>query len=363
MKEVVDKIQKIRWVSVHFPGPDIISIGNGSSFNPRINVKEISSISEEKRPNGEPAIKLSFISGQSLFITERDFAFTVMQNGNVVIDKFPNVVTIGEVIRHLDSFAEVVRNPNLDTVEAAFYQVYYMLDSAAYFRFDLDRAISRFHACAKDLHFFEREKLPLFNCFYIGNRGLNLQKLKMEDCYDIVDFINFWKGFYAYGRKEKYILIHNKELEKDDLIALYEWKNGMDNLSSKKQKSLEGKILCKIDLINELRRSEKFDLEAFLNEFKSVSVVWKIFLLHIVKPNNYPIYDQHVHRAYQYMSSKDFDKIGSSMSEKKKLNFYLYEYLPFVNRMEIKNLKEMDEAFFAFGQFLNINNQKELLEA
>jgi hypothetical protein len=152
-------------------------------------------------------------------------------------------------------------------------------------------------------------------------------------------------------------------LSEKDIITLYEWKNGMDNLSGKKQKSLEGKIICKIDLINKLRRSEKFDLEAFLNEFKSVSDVWKIFLLHIIKPTIYPMYDQHIHRAYLYLNDMDFSGISSTVSETKKLDFYIKDYLPFINRLEVRNLKEMDEALFAFGQFLNNNNHKELLKA
>ncbi len=87
----------------------------------------------------------------------------------------------------------------------------------------------------------------------------------------------------------------------------------------------------------------------------------KIFLLHIIKPNYYPIYDQHIHRAYSFINGKDFRGISSDMYDKKKLTFYFNEYLPFVRRMNIQDLKEMDEAFFAFGQFLNIGNQKTLV--
>lgn len=54
--------------------------------------------------------------------------------------------------------------------------------------------------------------------------------------------------------------------------------------------------------------------------------------------------------------------IEETVSETKKLGFYIKDYLPFVNRLEVRNLKEMDEALFAFGQFLNTNNQKELMQ-
>jgi hypothetical protein len=361
IKELVDKIQSVPGVSVHIPDHDIISIGNGSGYNPRIQTKGILSAGKIESDFGQEGVELNFYDGRRLIVTEVDFIFSVVQSGFYKVGTQLEAFAVSELRELLNSFRRQIESPNLDAVMGAFYQAYYILESAVYFGFELNRLISQLHDNSKDLYFFEREQLPLFNGIYLGNRGLKLQKLKMEDCYGILDFINFWKGFYAYGRNNLYERIHKPELTKEDLTDLFVWKNGM-NLSVPKKNSFESKIVPKLGIINELRRSEKFDLEAFLNEFKSVSVVWKIFLLHIVKPNNYPIYDQHVHRAYQYMNDKDFDKIRSSMSEKKKLNFYLYEYLPFVNRMEIKNLKEMDEAFFAFGQFLNINNQKELMQ-
>jgi DNA primase catalytic subunit len=49
------------------------------------------------------------------------------------------------------------------------------------------------------------------------------------------------------------------------------------------------------------------------------------------------------------------------MNESVKLKFYFKEYYPFVKESNIKDLKKMDEAFFAFGQFINIGNQKMLV--
>jgi DNA primase catalytic subunit len=48
------------------------------------------------------------------------------------------------------------------------------------------------------------------------------------------------------------------------------------------------------------------------------------------------------------------------MNESVKLKFYFEEYYPFVRESKITDLKKMDEAFFAFGQFINIGNQKML---
>ena len=173
------------------------------------------------------------------------------------------------------------------------------------------------------------------------------------------EFISFWSKLYVYDNAVLYERIHNTTLSEDDLKDLYKWKNGM-KLSKAKEKSLNAKIISKIEIVNNLRAASNFDLEYFLKEFKQVSVVWKVFLLHILKPNRFPIYDQHVHRAYRFINNQSSNGIKASMNESVKLKFYFEEYYPFVRESKITDLKKMDEAFFAFGQFINIGNQKML---
>lgn len=89
--------------------------------------------------------------------------------------------------------------------------------------------------------------------------------------------------------------------------------------------------------------------------------MWKIFLLHIIKPQEYPIYDQHIHRTFLFIHDKDFSNLSNtSINNKAKELFYFEEYLPFIQSHNIKDLKKLDEAFFAFGQFLNTRNYKTL---
>jgi hypothetical protein len=173
------------------------------------------------------------------------------------------------------------------------------------------------------------------------------------------EFISFWSKLYVYDNAVLYERIYNTTLSENDLKDLYKWKNGM-KLSQPKEKSLNTKIISKIEIVNNLRAASNFDLEYFLKEFKQVSVVWKVFLLHILKPNRFPIYDQHVHRAYRFINNQSSDGIKASMNESVKLKFYFEEYYPFVRESKITDLKKMDEAFFAFGQFINIGNQKML---
>jgi len=177
---------------------------------------------------------------------------------------------------------------------------------------------------------------------------------------NLQEFISFWSRLYAYDNAALYDKIHYKVLSEKDIKDLYQWKNGM-KLSQAKEKSLNTKIIKKINIINSLRATTEFDLDYFLKEFKEVSVVWKVFLLHIISPTTYPIYDQHIHRAYRFMNKQASDGIKASMNESVKLKFYFEEYYPFVKESKIKDLKKMDEAFFAFGQFINIGNQKILV--
>jgi hypothetical protein len=146
-----------------------------------------------------------------------------------------------------------------------------------------------------------------------------------------------------------------------DIQNLYKWKNGM-KLSVLKQKSLDTKIKAKLTIINTFKKSETIDLEAFQIEFKNITAVWKIFLLHIIKPNKYPIYDQHIHRAFLFIHNEDWSKITNTMSVQAKEQFYFERYLQFVEAQNIKDLKRLDEAFFAFSQFLNTRNYATLLK-
>ena len=174
------------------------------------------------------------------------------------------------------------------------------------------------------------------------------------------EFISFWSRLYAYDNAVLYDKIHHKTLSEKDIKDLYQWKNGM-KLSQAKDKSLDTKIIKKINIINSLRATTEIGLDYFLKEFKEVSVVWKVFLLHIISASMYPICDQHIHRAYRFMHNEASAGISASMNEATKLKFYFKEYFPFVKESKIKDLKKMDEAFFAFGQFINLGNQKMLV--
>lgn len=190
---------------------------------------------------------------------------------------------------------------------------------------------------------------------------MNLVILKNDKTIDLDEFITSWSRFYTYANEGVYSKAIVKETYTiQDIQNLFQWKNGM-KLSVLKQKSLDTKIIAKLYVINDFKNSDKVDLEAFKQEFNNLTAVWKIFLLHIIKPKEYPIYDQHIHRTFLFIHEKDFSNLSNtSINNKAKELFYFEEYLPFIKSNNIKDLKKLDEAFFAFGQFLNTRNYANL---
>ncbi|EGV43523.2 hypothetical protein BZARG_1289 [Bizionia argentinensis JUB59] len=193
---------------------------------------------------------------------------------------------------------------------------------------------------------------------------MNLVVLKKASSTNLKDFIKTWSKLYTFSNEA----IYNKSIVKQtftktDIQDLYVWKNGM-KLSVLKQKSLDTKIKAKLSIINTFKSNNEIDIDAFRKEFKNLpATVWKIFLLHIIKPYKYPIYDQHIHRAFLFIHNEDWSNISNtSINNKAKEQFYFERYLPFIEANNIKDLKKLDEAFFAFGQFLNTRNYSTLLQ-
>ncbi len=169
------------------------------------------------------------------------------------------------------------------------------------------------------------------------------------------DFIDVWSKAYVYSNMELYSdIILKNELKLSDLEKLFQWKNGMP-LSDKKANSFEQKILNKVSIINELKI--KWNQSLFNQEFEEISTVWKIFLLHIIQPEKYPIFDQHVYRAFKYITEQ-VNSAELPYYNKTKLNIYYKEYLPFYldckEEMNSKfSPKHLDDALWSFGKFLN----------
>lgn len=57
------------------------------------------------------------------------------------------------------------------------------------------------------------------------------------------------------------------------------------------------------------------------------------------------MYDQNVHRAYQFIHGEDYVNISELLKESVKESFYLTEYYPFVKKIEGLSLRQIDRGY------------------
>ena len=163
-------------------------------------------------------------------------------------------------------------------------------------------------------------------------------------------FVKCWSSLYNYPDYELYkSAVTKPEITKKDLRKLFTWKNGMA-LTSKKESSFLSLVLQNEESVNELKND--FHQKKFEKLFGKMSAVWQIFLLHIIKPYEYPMFDRHVYRAYRIIQNLDEKRLPSNQSERLKL--FHEEYLPFFNDMvrlagEFDRF-DIDKALWTFGK-------------
>ncbi len=186
------------------------------------------------------------------------------------------------------------------------------------------------------------------------------------------DFVACWSAMYGSPPVEKLYSdrINKKQFDADDIVQLYVWKN-QSVLSELKGKSVENNIVAKLDVINQLKQS--YNEEIFQTNFKDMTAVWKIFLKHIISPNQFPIFDQHVFRAYCYLAKGEVKEIDAVLTEaipnthkeRAKESLYDLEYVPFARQFVREDIpsKKVDEALVTFGKFLKSEYSTALLQS
>jgi hypothetical protein len=176
------------------------------------------------------------------------------------------------------------------------------------------------------------------------------------------EFIEYWGRLYSYTNEKLYDdCITKSFFDRHDIELLFVWKNGM-KLSQSKQKALEEKIIARLNQINDLKSKPIMSISEYNSEFRDVSFVWRIFLIHIMKPYDIPVYDQNVHRAFSYIHGTDYSNISETINESVKEAFYLSDYYPFVKNIKGLTLRQIDRGLFAFGQFIKNRTYIKILE-
>jgi hypothetical protein len=161
----------------------------------------------------------------------------------------------------------------------------------------------------------------------------------------------------------------------ESFLNLYYWKNQHgENMSQKKLLCVQNLWMNRKTLIQlriELQNNNQFNWDLFEGVFQPShsSTIWKILLLHLIKPDYFPIFDQHVYRSFFFLNNNIIQELPS----KKNLRWIIYkkQYLPwfiqsknelnFNRTIEDENYfstKKIDQSLFVYGKILkNQNNQ------
>ena len=185
---------------------------------------------------------------------------------------------------------------------------------------------------------------------------MNFFKLSLEPT-SASEFISNWSKLYNEGKfsDEEYekILNRNGSLKPHDIQFLLEWKNG--NPLSKRKQVIADKVKKEISIINEFRQLPNVtdrDFEnfwSFVSSVISYGIVWKVFLVHISKPDEYPIVDQHVLRAWSFLTKGKIEEPKQTLQNYQQYRNFFFD----LAKQSSKSCRDIDRALMVFGQFLN----------
>jgi hypothetical protein len=177
--------------------------------------------------------------------------------------------------------------------------------------------------------------------------------LKKQEA-DPTDFVEFWAKCYDDKEEPTYRKHIKRPLTQESIRALLAWK-----AMSITRKSINAgahpfvkAVICNLDRFQSITLETPKDADNFLtNELNGKGMIWKIFTLHILHPDKYPIFDQHVYRAMVYLKTGKLEEISKNPEEKQ--SKYIEEYLHFYNEEhDYYEDRMLDKALFSFGQFL-----------
>ena len=187
---------------------------------------------------------------------------------------------------------------------------------------------------------------------------MNVFLLREDRDVSKADFVKYWAAGYDYDDEIYQRIIKKTRFTEKDVHDLFVWKNGMefkDHVG--KAKSVDG-IKRELSRLNKLK--ETFSESEFHALFSSKSNIWQIFLLHIIDPDEFPIFDQYVYLTYQYLQHGSLIIPKNYLTTKKTIFFYRFEYSPFFEKFKSEansSSRELDKAFWTFGRYIK-NNQK-----
>ena len=159
------------------------------------------------------------------------------------------------------------------------------------------------------------------------------------------DFVSSWAPVYEYKLELLYDRNIGKELNPTRIEVLFLWKNG-GTIAARKLASVRRNFVDRRGELDDL--DEATSAEDFLRHFRNGGAIWRIFWLHLWKPDLYPIFDQHVYRAMTWIRSGVPGEIP--VADPKKIRSYLDDYLPFHAEFTGLDQRLVDKALWACGK-------------
>lgn len=168
---------------------------------------------------------------------------------------------------------------------------------------------------------------------------------------EIEEFVNFWSQRYIYPEQQLYYENIGCELTEERIFNLFLWKNGV-RLSERKRNSVQE------NFIKRRSQLEQFKINTspreFLEVFREGGAIWRIFWLHCFRPDRFPIYDQHVHRAMAFIQNRVIEEIPQY--DPRKIDAYIDRYIPFYEKFAMVGPRNLDKALWSFGKFIKETN-------
>ena len=157
------------------------------------------------------------------------------------------------------------------------------------------------------------------------------------------NFVSFWFAQYAHDLEPLYTdYIDRRPRTQDSVLELFTWKNGGSLSALKKQSVIR-------NYVPTMNAAPPTDARVFLTETKG-GATWSIFWLHCLN-HEFPIYDQHVHRAMTFIESGEREELAAH-PDPEKIELYLSRYLPFCKRFNGLDGRKVDRALWVFGKLL-----------
>ena len=155
-------------------------------------------------------------------------------------------------------------------------------------------------------------------------------------------FVAYWSDQYRYSKEDLYTRNRRKPFTLARLRTLFLWKNGR-KLSSRKEATVRHLHADPLQ-----RHARAPEVRRYL--LKRGGPIWRIFWLHLQRPDRFPVFDRRVYAAMAQITGRGPSTIPSGAHDK--IDAYLDRYVAFFNTFNGFPHRRVDRALFWYGRHL-----------